>query len=604
MYTAVYATLNAPPLGDNTKAVECLTTSPSVASSPLPTPSPWAQWLALLLVNDWLLKPVWQSDWTTGKFSDFAWMVFAPPVLLFALSLLARANPRAECGAWLTAYLGLPLLYAAYNASAPLHVWIMQGFALLSGGGPGSPLDPSDSLVILPAMAVALWVWRTTVHSAESLRTRLHLYSVAVAALSTVATSYAYPDLTAWHIGLDTNDVVVRGRGLPSYDGGLTWGYQPDRGDLVGSITYGSLTVETPRGTYSVEDNVIYRTSGSGERDAVHSLRYLTEERNFWAQAASTKVIRQRSASFVSYQRSMLARQPYGMVYHHGSGNVIVSLGILGVVVGDADETWTPVAVGRYEPFDRSFLGRARWLFTPDYWFAAIAVPLAFIAGTFALKARQTGAPQDPGRRQPSIWRGLAVLAAFILALPALWLVSSVGPAWIQPVINVLSSVLTRFLWIALILLFLSWPFLLFAYALDHARRAKVRRFVALSFAALGVLITTTLLEPYQFGFEWVDVFEPFFWLAGAVFAMLAFLMYRPTRAQFPSVALAFLAMNLIMPLPFFLWLLGGINLAIATASSAALLALTAHATYRHLERNNLLQVTEAVEDPPLTPVD
>ena len=26
--------------------------------------------VALLLVNDWLLKPLWQSDWTTGKLSD------------------------------------------------------------------------------------------------------------------------------------------------------------------------------------------------------------------------------------------------------------------------------------------------------------------------------------------------------------------------------------------------------------------------------------------------------------------------------------------------------------------------------------------------------
>ena len=51
--------------------------------------------VALLLVNDWLLKPLWQSDWTTGKLSDFAWMVFAPPLLLFVLSLLARNNAKA-----------------------------------------------------------------------------------------------------------------------------------------------------------------------------------------------------------------------------------------------------------------------------------------------------------------------------------------------------------------------------------------------------------------------------------------------------------------------------------------------------------------------------
>ena len=62
--------------------------------------------VALLLVNDWLLKPLWQSDWTTGKLSDFAWMVFAPPLLLFALSLMARNNAKATRTAFLAACAG------------------------------------------------------------------------------------------------------------------------------------------------------------------------------------------------------------------------------------------------------------------------------------------------------------------------------------------------------------------------------------------------------------------------------------------------------------------------------------------------------------------
>ena len=44
-------------------------------------------------------------------------------------------------------------------------------------------------------------------------------------------------------------------------------------------------------------------------------------------------------------------------------------------------------------------------------------------------------------------------------------------------------------------------------------------------------------------------------------------------------------AMNVVMPLPYFLWLLGGINLAFATLGAAALLTLTAVALYKHLVR-------------------
>ena len=62
--------------------------------------------VALLLVNDWLLKPLWQSDWTTGKLSDFAWMVFAPPLLLFLLSLMSRNNAKATRTAFFAACAG------------------------------------------------------------------------------------------------------------------------------------------------------------------------------------------------------------------------------------------------------------------------------------------------------------------------------------------------------------------------------------------------------------------------------------------------------------------------------------------------------------------
>ena len=184
--------------------------------------------VALLLVNDWLLKPLWQSDWTTGKLSDFAWMVFAPPLLLLVLSLPARGNAKAQRVAFIAAYLGLPLLYAAYNTFAPLHDWIMGGFTLLSGASAGSPLDRYDSLVIPPAMAAALWVWGGTAHSRAGLRTRLHLYAVVIAALATVATSGDEgPPPNAGHVGTIDGDVVMQGRSYSSLyvsnDGGLTW---------------------------------------------------------------------------------------------------------------------------------------------------------------------------------------------------------------------------------------------------------------------------------------------------------------------------------------------------------------------------------------------
>lgn len=137
--------------------------------------------LCLLVVNDWLLKPVSPNPWTTGKISDFAWVIFASPALAFALAAGAgafggaAANDKAARRAiWVAAYVGLPLLYAAFNTFQPVHGAALSAMSLI-GGGAGSPMDPADSLVIPIGAAVAVWAWRRPPARAESLRVRLGL---------------------------------------------------------------------------------------------------------------------------------------------------------------------------------------------------------------------------------------------------------------------------------------------------------------------------------------------------------------------------------------------------------------------------------------------
>ncbi len=101
--------------------------------------------LAVLLFNDLVLKSVWQGSWITGKLSDLAWVVFASPLLAFLLMFFAGDKAKAQLAAWDVAYIGLPLLYAAYNTFEPLHDLISRGMSLLSGKAGGSPFDPTDS---------------------------------------------------------------------------------------------------------------------------------------------------------------------------------------------------------------------------------------------------------------------------------------------------------------------------------------------------------------------------------------------------------------------------------------------------------------------------
>ena len=116
--------------------------------------------IAVLVVNDLALKALWPSPWTTGKLSDLAWVVFASPLLAFLLSLATPRNAYAERAVFAAAYIGLPLLYAAFNTLEPVHDWISSGLGLLAGRPTGGTPDPTDSLVIPLGLAAALWVWR------------------------------------------------------------------------------------------------------------------------------------------------------------------------------------------------------------------------------------------------------------------------------------------------------------------------------------------------------------------------------------------------------------------------------------------------------------
>ena len=145
--------------------------------------------LATLLLNDLLFKAMWPDAWVTGKLSDLAWVALALPLLAFLLSLFTRGSAIAARVSFLTAYVGLPLLYAAFNTFEPVHYWILRGISIASGGMGRTPLDATDSVVIPLGWAVAVWVWRQPILSPEALRLRWGLLVAGVATLASIATN-------------------------------------------------------------------------------------------------------------------------------------------------------------------------------------------------------------------------------------------------------------------------------------------------------------------------------------------------------------------------------------------------------------------------------
>ena len=129
--------------------------------------------LALLLVNDVVFKTLFPGAWAVGKLSDLAWVIFASPLLAFALSFAVLKSAAGRRAALVVAYGGLPLLYAAFNTFAPVHDAIMRVLTLgADGAASDSPMDATDSLVIPFGLAIAAWVWRRGVPDGSRLRFR------------------------------------------------------------------------------------------------------------------------------------------------------------------------------------------------------------------------------------------------------------------------------------------------------------------------------------------------------------------------------------------------------------------------------------------------
>ena len=275
--------------------------------------------LALFLLNDLALKPLWPEAWATGKLSDLAFVVVASPLLAFLLSLFVRESPRGGRLAFAVAYAGLPVLYAAFNTFASVHEPIVDALSVVNGGSTQSPLDASDSIVILPGLALALWVWRRP--PGADLRRRLVLVVAGLIARTSIATS---------------EDPAAEG------------------------VRFEAQAVETPRGVYEIEGTDIVH-----DGKVVYSTAYLSEDTNLWLQERDTRHLGDR----------ILTTRPYGISFDAATGNVIVGMGIQGVLVGTPDGKWTQQAELDYRPTDFSRRGRAGALANDlEFWVLALAL--------------------------------------------------------------------------------------------------------------------------------------------------------------------------------------------------------------------------------------
>ena len=335
--------------------------------------------VAALLANDLVFKLLWPEHWVTGKLSDFMWVVFAPPLLVLLLSFLTFRKPWAERTMFAAAYAVLPLTYVAFNSSEAVHRWVMWALLPLTGSATGSPFDPTDSLVVLPGLALALWVWKRAPARPDGTRMRLHMFAAVAMILATVATSpLPTTSQTAWLVGInDLGTIVVegsRGEYYGSGDGGVTWS-EITRGQRR-RVGWGGQEATTPRGTYAIQGSDILLRDSSGQSAIV----YRRSEAELWAQQyASRRLSRDVSESYRNPE-TLSEQKLFGIVYDGRTANVIVGAGWEGVLVGKPDGTWERTAVGQFAPTDLSFPSKVGLMLSFHFWPTVLAVSLSIIA--------------------------------------------------------------------------------------------------------------------------------------------------------------------------------------------------------------------------------
>ncbi|MCD6284360.1 MAG: hypothetical protein J7M39_00420, partial [Anaerolineae bacterium] len=335
----------------------------------------------MLLLNDHVLRLQWPS-WATGKLGDVAWLAFAPLVVALPLALLVPGlTPRRSRRAHSRITIGIALalvgaLFAVVKALPVATAAFGRSFRALFGWSPRMVCDPTD-LLALPALALPYWTWMRAgaprthrVRRTGKARTvkqwphprRRGWAVLALAALATLGNS-GPPDEGIVCLRLDGERVLAGPQHgyaftntFASDDGGLTWTMIDEESasepDILCEGRTDAWPVSTPDGTtlrYTPGRGIEASADGAGRGSG-----------NTWTLELP---LLGEEARLAYYQRARAnygaVMGPHDVIVDPATGNVIVAMGVEGVIVRTApsaeDDTaavweWRAVGAYTYEP--------------------------------------------------------------------------------------------------------------------------------------------------------------------------------------------------------------------------------------------------------------
>ncbi|MBT2226120.1 hypothetical protein [Nonomuraea sp. NEAU-A123] len=413
----------------------------------------------VLLLNDHLFKQVWPG-FVTGKLSDVAGLVVAPP--LVALVLARRAD--------LGAVLGTGVLFVLVKATDAGAEWASQVWSLVAG--PSRVLaDPTD-LLASPALGLAWWARRRSISARPAalperpraplrpparlrrlsgLSGRLVAFSgrlaglpwrltgfgerwrvvvvVPLAVFAVAATAAESPpgevssvrvdgDRDSVQVDGDRIVVLVRGggpralTGMSSVDGGVTWSAYYGR--PVRSPQTAACVPGQPQRCYHVlpERPAVAESDDGGKT-----------WRDSWSRPEDDRSARRRDTS------SMAALSALAVQARPGGHVVVVANGLDGVLVRDVAGTWRrqrwpePLATPADDEVNIDPEERVALILAALMLFAAAGAGLRRLSGVYAVSALVgcTGlyAMLDSGSDTSMVWGidPISLVTGFVMML-------------------------------------------------------------------------------------------------------------------------------------------------------------------------------------------
>ncbi len=287
--------------------------------------------IGLMLANDFIFKSLWPS-WWTGKLSDFAGLFFLPFLAAAGLSLFVPGRLVGGLAFWIT---------GAGFAQLKLD----PGLAPLLGGlGLRARADPSDLLALLSLLPAGfLWLKVRPVQAMAGPLPGWRLLALPLAALVTLADAAA-PDMGITCLQASGGSIVATTPYYPkafaSSDGGLTWQ---------------SLAVEETMQCSPVREDIPVIQSAAGDAQfwiiPGRNIERSLDGGKTWSTDFYITGYSEQEQTYYRMTHSgnlSFSSGPYAAVIDPTTGNLVLAMGLEGVLVRNPGGHYTWVTVGSY----------------------------------------------------------------------------------------------------------------------------------------------------------------------------------------------------------------------------------------------------------------